>query len=380
MMKVRALVLDLTGNAMEWLNSHGNEEHLEICEVITFDDDSPIPIWDLNKYDCWDYLLVFENGVTDKVKQILNHAGISDERIIFPLDNAENSMYDKRAVTTYIFDENMKLILDYISHRKSGEKYTMITVEDLAYVNVSTDNVILPEMILTGRNWAYKEMKLFYALASKYFKFDDKQNIFCDIGANIGTTCIYFKKKLDPDVRIMSFEPSLENYKLLRINALLNDIDVSLHGFHNLGLSDKTGKASISYNLNNPGGSTLISGHKGKTEDICLVSFDDFLGKNGIGPEEIKYLWVDVEGYEGRFLAGAGKTLEKMNAPVFMEFIPRLYSGRKDEFELYINELEKNFGYYICADFPDAGKQPVSNLKNVKDNIELSWDLFLLKE
>ena len=379
-MKIRAVVLDLTGEAMDWLDQHGDEEHLELCEVLTLDEDSPIPLSDLNMYDNWDILLVFERGVRDRVAQILKHIGIRGDKVIYPLDEIEGSLYEKKKLSTYIFDDGIGSIIDYISHRKTGDKYSMVSADGISYVNVSTDNVILPEMIMTKRNWAWEDMELFHMLSREYFTFDKTQNIFCDIGANIGTTCIYFKKKLDKNIRILAFEPSHENYKLLKINALLNDIDISEDQMINVGLSDRNETVPISYNLKNPGGSSVLSVESDIKEDVNLVSFDDYLCKSAIDPGEIKYIWIDVEGYEARFLAGARKTLEQINVPVFMEFIPRFYSARKSEFDLLMREIENNFRYFICKDEIGLGKQPVDRLRKEQDNIGLAWDLFLLKE
>ncbi len=379
-MKIRAVVLDLIGDAMDWLNLHGDEEHLELCEILTLDESSPIPLSDLNMYDNWDILLVFERGVREKIAQILKHLGIQEDKVIYPLDEIEGSLYKNKELAAYIFDDGIGSIINYVSHRKSGDKYAMVSADGITYVNASSDNVILPEMILTKRNWALEDMELFYALSQEYFSFDKTQSIFCDIGANIGTTCIYFKKKLDKSIRILAFEPSRENYKLLKTNAVLNDIDISEDLMINVGLSDRNETVSISYNLNNPGGSSVIFKESDVKEDVKLVSFDDFLSDNAIDPKEIKYIWIDVEGYEARFLAGARKTLKQINVPVFMEFIPRFYSDRKNEFDLLMREIENSFRFFICKDELDLGKQPVERLRKEQDNIGLSWDLFLLKD
>lgn len=379
-MKIRAVVLDLTGHALDWLNVFGNEDNLELCEILTLSESSPIPLQDLNNYDNWDYLLVFEKGVNESVRRLLNHIGIDERRVIYPLDDVSGSLYEHRFISSYIFTEYIGGLLDYYTHRKNQEKYAMVSVDDLSYINASSDNVILPEMIRRKRNWAYDDMELFYQLSGEYFEFNDNQTVFCDIGANIGTTCIYFKKKLDKDIRILAFEPSSENYKLLRCNALLNDIDESQHLFENVGLSDKNEEAVISYSPYNPGESSVTNDCSDIKEKVNLITFDDYLDNAAVLPEEIKYLWIDVEGNEARFLAGAKKTLEKINVPIIMEFFPKLYFNREGEFEKLIEEICRYYKYFIRMDAPHIGKQPTEDLRNYKNNIVLQWDLFLLKE
>ncbi len=376
---ISAVVLDLTGNAMEWLDDHGNEDHLEICELITLDDNSPVKIWELYDYDNWDVLLVFEKGVRERTQNLLDKIGINSASVIYPLD-VEGSLYDNREISAYIFDDNIRRTLEYVSHRKSGEKYTMVTADGLAYVNASTDNTILPVMLNSRKNWAAKEMSLFYSLSYEYFSFSDEQEIFCDIGANVGTTCIYFKKKLDENITILAFEPSTENFKLLKINALLNDIDISMHLFINAGVSDRSEDAVISFNPINPGGSSIVNDNSDIKEKVTLISFDDFLTDNNVDISRLKYLWIDVEGYEARFLAGARRTLKQTNIPIFMEFIPRFYAAKSGEFELLINELEASFRYFICVQHSDAGKQAISVLRDYQNDDSIEWDIFLLKD
>lgn len=377
--RIKAVVLDLVGYAMDWLNAFGNEDNLELCEIITLDESSPIPLWELNNYDNWDYLLVFENGVNERVRHLLEHIGIDEKRVIYPLGDVGGSLYEHRFISSYIFREYIGKMLDYYSHRKDGEKYAMVSVEDMSYINVSSDNVILPEMIRTEKNWAYDDLKLFHRLSHEYFEFDDTQDIFCDIGANIGTTCIYFKEKLDRDVCIMAFEPSSENYKLLKVNFMLNNIEIVDHMLVNKGLSDKKSVAELSYTPYNPGASSLLAYGSDAKEMVELVSFDEYLEENNVDAARLKYLWIDVEGYEARFLAGANKTLDCINVPVFIEFIPRFYMGKEGEFDLLMSELKKHFQYFICKDELDKGKQSIDRLRKEQNNFELMWDLFLFK-
>lgn len=378
-MKIKVIALDIIGNALEWLDQNGDEDHMELCEILTLNDDSPVPVWELNNYNGWDYLLVFEVGTRDHVVRLLDELGITSDKVIYPLD-ITGSMLENRHIASYIFGEYIRRILRYLSYRADGEKYSIANIPGLSYINASTDNVILPDMIKNGRNWADNDMRLFYDLSKKHFDFRDDQNIFCDIGANIGTTCIYFKKHLDKNVEILAFEPSYENHKMLLSNAILNDIDISQHHFIRKGLSDSCTSAYLQYDPYNPGGSFLADEISDGRDKIDLVTLDAYIEENAIDPSRFKYLWVDVEGFEARFLAGARKTLSAINAPVFMEFIPKFYKDKDGEFDLLIDELSNQFKYCIVAQDPELKKVPIDMLLNERDNLALQCDLFLLKE
>ena len=57
MYKIKAVAFDLTGGALDWLNQFADEDHMDLCEIITLDDDSPIAIADLPMYDNWTFFL-----------------------------------------------------------------------------------------------------------------------------------------------------------------------------------------------------------------------------------------------------------------------------------------------------------------------------------
>ena len=373
MNKIKAVALDIVGNALEWLDKYGDEDYMELCEIITLNDDSPIPIYDLPQYDNWDILLVFEKGVRDYIETLLSKLGIGKDRIIYPMD-----MGDKNAaVMSYIFKEPVRKMLEYCSKRREGDKYAICSAEGLTYVNAASDDIILPRMIFEKKNWAKDEMMDFYHLANEHFSFSKDQVLFCDIGANIGTTCIYFKKCIDSDVRILAIEPSDENHRLLRVNALLNGLDDEDCIFVKKGVSDKPSTASFNYNPRNPGGSSIGTGEG--TDTIELTTLDDIFESKGLDAGTIKYMWIDVEGFEARLLAGAHNILGRVNVPILMEFTPLFYSKKEGEFELLMKELETFFTGYICIQHIDKGIRPIGSLWDEQNNHNTQWDLFLLK-
>ena len=375
MYKIKAVAFDLTGDALDWLNHFADEDRMELCEIITLDDDSPIAIADLPKYDNWDVLLVFENGVRDRVEALLGKIGIPKDRVVYPRD-FEDTNAD---IASYILNTSIRKLLRYYSYRPEGYKYGMSYAEGFTYINAVTDDVILPRMIFDKVNWAKDDMINFHKLAHEYFTFNEDQVLFCDIGANIGTTCIYFKKQIDPDVKILAFEPSEQNYRLLRVNALLNDIDEKDCTFAKKGVSDKSCTASFNYDPENPGGSAVVSEEADASDTVQLVSLDDFFENSELDPKMIKYIWIDVEGFEARLLAGAHSVLKQIDVPIFMEFIPKFYSEKDGEFELLMKELESQFTGFICMQETQKGIQPICNLRKEQNNRALEWDLFLLK-
>ena len=144
-MKIKTIALDITGTAKEWLDQNGDEDHMELCEILTIDDNSPIPVSDLPKYDNWDLLLVFEEGVRDQIERLLSKLNIPNEKVLYPLD-MQGSLLPNRYLSSYIFSGMTRKLLDYLARRDDGEEYSLVSAAGLSYINVSSDNVILPYM------------------------------------------------------------------------------------------------------------------------------------------------------------------------------------------------------------------------------------------
>ena len=163
MEKIKAVVFDVTGNALKWLDQFGDEDHLELCEVITLEDDSPMPISDLPLYDNWDILLVFENGVRDQIDTLLSKLNIPRERVIYPMDIETEDV----VLSSYIFRGPVRRLLRYFSYRLEDYKYALSSAEGLTYINAASDNYILPGMIFEQSNWAKDEMVNFCRMAKE---------------------------------------------------------------------------------------------------------------------------------------------------------------------------------------------------------------------
>lgn len=245
----------------------------------------------------------------------------------------------------------------------------------------SSDAEIMHYMFSEGKPWAYEEQQRFFDLSLKYYHVTKKTGIFCDIGANIGTTCIYFKKNIDPSIKILAFEPVYENYNLLHINMMLNDIDEEEATLVNMGVADAKGECVINLNEENPGASSFLKCDEAG-QKVSVIPFEDYLSENSIDAKEIKYIWVDVEGFEGAFVKGAQNVLKEINVPIMMEFTP-LYLLQAGTFEQFINILSDIYSSYIIIQENTETDilHPIESLWEYKDypSFYYQFDIFLIK-
>lgn len=241
--------------------------------------------------------------------------------------------------------DNLYRHLSFFNHRR-WHKYISASVEGLHYLATAADDFVIRSTYLTGKNHTEDELKLFHALCKKYYGVDDSSGYFLELGANIGTAGIYFIKKLATNLNWIAFEPDPENFKLLRINTILNDLE-DRATLVNFGLGNKFDKVTMYRNLKNPGGNSLFQSINTKLpETIQLIPLDAFFAENKISASTVKYIWIDTEGFEPQILLGAKNLLTQNPAPIFMECNLRHWD-RSGHFEDMMALLSDKYSHFI---------------------------------
>lgn len=131
-----------------------------------------------------------------------------------------------------------------------------------------------------------------------------------DVGANIGNHSLFLS---DLFARIIAFEPNPLARAILQINLEMNG--ASNVEVRSIGLSDRAGKATLSFDLGNLGGASVVgvrSGSGGRRE-IELAVGDDVIDPSAA----VGLIKVDVEGAEEAVLKGLERTL-RTHRPIVM--------------------------------------------------------------
>ena len=225
--------------------------------------------------------------------------------------------------------------------------FVACTVDGISYIATSKDNVIMHSMFVSRNNWAVSAMKRFQELSRQYYGVDDSAGYFLDLGANIGTTGIYFTTKLAPNLKLLSFEPDAENFKMHRVNLLLNDIGDDKATLVNCGLGDNFDEMTLYRGLSNPGGNSILKpGANKPTEIIKIIPLDSYLAEKQIAAQDVKYIWIDTEGFENKVLIGAKNLLRENPAPIFMECNLGAWD-RSGLFEEFMSLLSAQYSHFI---------------------------------
>lgn len=251
------------------------------------------------------------------------------------------------------------------------------TVENLSYIALSEDRMRITNMFVSQVNWASPEMKRFQELAKQYYNVDESSGYFLDLGANIGTTGLYFIKKLAPNLKLLSFEPDPENFKMHRCNIILNDCEDKAV-LVNCGLGNEPDELTLYRRQpHNWGANTFIKTDSATpVGNIKVIPLDSYFAENKIAASEVKYIWIDTEGFEPQVLLGAKNLLKENPAPLFVEY--NLLSWSKSElFEDMMTLLAEHYSHFIHF-WRGETLYPLEALRTMEKK-DYMGDIFLIK-
>jgi FkbM family methyltransferase len=165
--------------------------------------------------------------------------------------------------------------------------------------------------------------------------------LFVDVGANIGTSTVsaLVSHRFGSAV---ACEPEEENYRLLRANVALNDLEGRVTALR-VGVSDRVGHSNLVVTGGPAGKSRVVldrrrivdkmtsravrrlddpdEGPEMTVTDLELVTLDELSRSGVVDRERLGMVWIDAEGHEGHILHGAG-TVADAGVPIVFEFHP----------------------------------------------------------
>jgi len=148
------------------------------------------------------------------------------------------------------------------------------------------------------------------------------RDVALDIGANLGWYSVLLDRLSSPGARILAFEPDPESFRLLNVNLQLNSVSsvTSL----NIALGEIPGSAELRrYNSNNNGCHTLFAGgnSEGGVVSVPVDTAARIWEAEHLGERPLKFMKIDVEGYEYFVLKGAAGLLKRCEC-VVLEYTP----------------------------------------------------------
>ena len=191
-----------------------------------------------------------------------------------------------------------------------------------------------------------------------------------DIGANIGWYSNLFSKYFN-DIEVHSFEPDPENYKLLLTNIENNNALNVIP--NNIGIGEKTAvKKLYLYKKSNVGRHSMLNINEGPTIDVPITTIDDYLLEKNIDVKKVKFLKIDIEGFEYFAFLGGKKLLAQIPT-IMAEFSPGyMRKGGLDPKRLLSLLTDYNFKPFVISGL-DLKPIKESELLKRNRNINLLW-------
>ena len=278
--------------------------------------------------------------------------------------------------------------LKIISLARDVMPYISVEAEGLTFFFKNTDHSILDYMVESRKIWACDDMDF---ILGYYDSISSRPGTVIDIGANVGTSVIYFRNKLGPDTKFYAVEPVTDNFNLLKANCAINGFS-DINAFR-YGISDSIGEANLEINPANMATCKIAgsdsdnlvfekdeSSYVGDT--VPLITLDAFVSQNGINKDAPVLFWIDVEGHEPEVFKGAKETFKDTDSVVFCEFNPKLYK-HNGSYDAFLDDIKSCFGKFLYYEQSEQGKYEFRNIseldKVAAENNDEQCNLLLIK-
>lgn len=183
-----------------------------------------------------------------------------------------------------------------------------------------------------------------------------------DVGAHAGQFAKLFAG-LVPQGRVYAFEPGGYARSILtqvvRLRRL-RPVEVVP-----MGLGDAAGTARLAMPIKASGAYGFGLSHLGasdragamRTETVAVTTMDTFVRAHGL--TRVNFIKADVEGWEGRMLAGAQETLARFRPALMLELIGSHLARAGDRLETVWGMLERS-GYRPYLVGAEEGPRPIA--------------------
>lgn len=132
-------------------------------------------------------------------------------------------------------------------------------------------------------------------------------DFFIDAGANIGLFSLFASKLVGKNGKVFSFEPTAITYKRFLENCALNNIE-NIQA-ENIGLSENDGQLFLNISENGLDAWNTFASQSHiqfrKGENVPVKKLDNYIKEKAIDFSKIKFIKIDVEGWEIPVIKGA---------------------------------------------------------------------------
>jgi FkbM family methyltransferase len=256
-------------------------------------------------------------------------------------------------------------LFDEISERSNLSLFCVGLSSEHFVINCR-DKHISRELFLAGEQRDFQKLLASLDIIAQKGR---RPTVLIDVGANLGSICVpavargHFPKAI-------AIEPHPINCRLLRANAALNGVHDKIAIFEMAAGAQPQELLELELSTDNWGDHRIAVAAEATAEShasreriqVQSKRLDDVLDMTDVSDA---LLWIDVQGYEGHVLRGAGALLAS-KTPICIEFWPYALQ-RAGSIEPL---LESVAGYEVFYDLSQAGgPRPIHELRPFFDEI-----------
>lgn len=228
-----------------------------------------------------------------------------------------------------------------------------VAAQDGVVMVVSTDDGVLGKAVFARGSAEAELLPTVLSLLGR-----DRVGLLVDVGAHIGTVCVPALAR-DLAARAIAVEPDPDNLRLLHANLHLNGVADRARVVP-AAASDTAGTVLLSRSARNHGDHRvgIVAGEERVSIEVSATTIDAVLAGEDLSDALV---WMDVQGSEGRALAGATSL---SGVPVVLELWP---SGLGETASVMRSRLAS--ASRIVRLDGASGPQALS-----KDDVDALWD------
>lgn len=178
----------------------------------------------------------------------------------------------------------------------------LVSIQNKPMVIFAGPECISDDIVKYNNFWEFK-------IVNRWLHLFPKDGLYLDIGANIGNHCVQLKHYL-PNISIWAFEPYFENYELLKLNTK------QLTNVHCFCLGVGSCNSMVHFDDGHDSNSGVVKVVEYSDNTNLVISLDTFNL-----PEPVKFIKIDVEGFEKSSFEGMVNLLEKDKPMIWLEDI-----------------------------------------------------------
>lgn len=261
------------------------------------------------------------------------------------------------------------------SARLSGETYSCALGDNGCFIGYVDDACVF-ERYATERQWAPSLIKFIKRIHS------NGQGTYIDIGANIGLTVIPVARHCGVPCIAVEAEPG--NFRLLKANVALNDVDNLIRPIHFAAYSHST-KIEIELSDHNfgdhhikpPNSPNAVPEIRAtKTYTVDAKPLDEVIFPETLStPITIK---IDTQGSEPFVLAGATQLLRRTDLLV-LEIDPKLLARLDLSLRDLFDQIRPaEFSHAFWSTFDNTESRPTSGIKDANEALD-DVDMYFAK-